>query len=300
MAAQRVTIRELNEMGCDAFVDAIGWVFEHSPWIARSAWEQRPFSDIADLHCRLCEVARAAPLEAQLGLVRAHPELGGRSRGDEALTDASRCEQRSVGLDAVSGADRDRLVTSAAAYVERFGFPCIVCVRNHPDAASITAAIERRLTGTAGAQLDASVREVFEIARLRLSDAIGGAAPMQHATARGSLTTHVLDIARGTAGAGMTIELWRAANREWSNLKTVVTNADGRTDDPLLAGTTLTAGCYPVRFDVGSYFASAGVPAADPPYLDSVPVEVGVSNPEAHYHVPLIVAPWGYSTYRGS
>jgi 5-hydroxyisourate hydrolase len=105
-----------------------------------------------------------------------------------------------------------------------------------------------------------------------------------------SLTTHVLDVARGRPAAGVAIELARGGEV----LATAVTNADGRTDEPLAE--TLEAGVYELRFAVGAYFAEQ----AAPPFLDVVPVRFGVSDPAAHHHVPLLVAPGGYSTYRGS
>jgi hydroxyisourate hydrolase len=105
-----------------------------------------------------------------------------------------------------------------------------------------------------------------------------------------SLTTHVLDIARGRPAAGVAIEL----ARDGAVIARAVTNADGRTDAPLLE--TLEAGVYELRFAVGDYFG----PGGEPPFLDVVPVRFGVSDPAAHHHVPLLVAPWAYSTYRGS
>jgi 5-hydroxyisourate hydrolase len=103
-----------------------------------------------------------------------------------------------------------------------------------------------------------------------------------------SLTTHVLDISRGRPAAGVAIELLRGGEV----VATAVTNADGRTDGPLLE--TLQAGEYELRFAVGDYFGGASR------FLDVVPVRFGVSEPESHHHVPLLVAPGGYSTYRGS
>ena len=113
----------------------------------------------------------------------------------------------------------------------------------------------------------------------------------------GRLTTHVLDTARGCPAAGVAIELWRVENGERRTLvASMRTNADGRTDAPLLADATFTAGVYELVFAVGPYFAEA----ATPPFLDRVPVRFGVVDPVAHYHVPLLVSPWAYSTYRGS
>ena len=117
----------------------------------------------------------------------------------------------------------------------------------------------------------------------------------------GRLTTHVLDTARGRPAAGLTIELWRL-EREGDGrrlLRSVRTNADGRTDVPLLAAEELTAGVYELVFAVGDYFAEQGG-GADPPFLDRVPVRFGIADPTAHYHVPLLTSPWAYSTYRGS
>jgi len=118
----------------------------------------------------------------------------------------------------------------------------------------------------------------------------------------GRLTTHVLDTAQGRPAANMTIELWRL-NAEGSGrrlLKTVRTNGDGRTDGPLLANEELAAGVYELVFAVGEYFAAQGIATASPPFLDRVPVRFGIVDGATHYHVPLLVSPWAYSTYRGS
>ncbi len=116
----------------------------------------------------------------------------------------------------------------------------------------------------------------------------------------GRLTTHVLDTAQGRPAANMTIELWRldAPDRRATLLKTVRTNADGRTDEPLLADGELAVGVYELVFAVGDYFGAAALPT--PPFLDRVPVRFGIADAAAHYHVPLLTSPWAYSTYRGS
>ena len=112
------------------------------------------------------------------------------------------------------------------------------------------------------------------------------------------LTTHVLDTAAGRPAAGLRLQLFRldpsSGGREL--LKEVITNADGRTDAPLLDEPV--AGVYEISFEVGEYFAGEGVP--DPPFLGRVPVRFGIADPSSHYHVPLLVSPWSYSTYRGS
>jgi 5-hydroxyisourate hydrolase len=119
--------------------------------------------------------------------------------------------------------------------------------------------------------------------------------------AGGRLTTHVLDTARGRPAAGMVVELARCecADGPRRVITRTCTNADGRTDAPLLEGDELTPGVYEMVFEVRDYFADLG-PPGDPPFLDRVPIRFGVADPGAHYHVPLLASPWSYITYRGS
>ncbi len=116
----------------------------------------------------------------------------------------------------------------------------------------------------------------------------------------GKLSTHVLDTATGRPAAELRIVLVRIADGEVEHLKDVLTNADGRTDEPLLAGTSLEIGHYELRFFVADYFTLQGTEQTDPPFLDVVPVRFWIADGEANYHVPLLVSPWAYSTYRGS
>ena len=109
----------------------------------------------------------------------------------------------------------------------------------------------------------------------------------------GRLTTHVLDTANGRPGAGMKIELSVLEGQAWKHLKTVTTNKDGRADQPLLEGDAFRAGSYELLFHVGAYFGQNA-------FLDKVPVRFGIADASAHYHVPLLCSPWGYTTYRGS
>lgn len=124
----------------------------------------------------------------------------------------------------------------------------------------------------------------------------------------GWLSTHVLDTANGTPAAGMEIMLWQLDSLAESDsrenyylLKTVRTNADGRTDSPLLDSEDFQSGAYEIVFAVGDYFAKLdSTLASNYPFLKSVPIRFGVSDASVHYHVPLLVSPWSYSTYRGS
>src|SRR5580704_1536408 len=113
----------------------------------------------------------------------------------------------------------------------------------------------------------------------------------------GKLSTHVLDLVAGRPAAGLRIVLSRVLP-EPALLKTVTTNADGRTDAPLLVAAELTAGTYQLEFHVAEYFASRNIPPGKIPFLDVVPVRFGVGDPAASYHVPLLVTPWSYNTYR--
>src|SRR5207249_2743516 len=114
------------------------------------------------------------------------------------------------------------------------------------------------------------------------------------------LSTHVLDTAHGCPATLMTVELWSLSGPQPSLIKRVQTNADGRTDPPLLAGAEVQAGRYEIVFLVGDYFAARGTVSGPVPFLDRVPVRFAIGDPSASYHVPLLVSPWSYTTYRGS
>lgn len=116
----------------------------------------------------------------------------------------------------------------------------------------------------------------------------------------GKLTTHVLDTANGRPGAGIKIELYALAGDARRALATAVTNLDGRCDAPLLEGAAFITGVYELVFHAGDYFAATGAKLPQPRFVDRVVLRFGVADPDAHYHVPLLVSPWSYSTYRGS
>ena len=116
----------------------------------------------------------------------------------------------------------------------------------------------------------------------------------------GFLTTHVLDTAHGLPAAGMTVELFSVEEGERAPVKSAVTNSDGRCDSPLLEGEEFRAGVWELEFHVAGYFTALGVELPDPPFLDRVTLRFGIADSAAHYHVPLLVSPWSYNTYRGS
>lgn len=115
----------------------------------------------------------------------------------------------------------------------------------------------------------------------------------------GKLTTHVLDTSQGRPGSGIPLRLSRVTSIGQELIKESTTNADGRTDSPLLSEEEFSEGTWELEFDVGAYFARQPVTVSDPPFLDRIPIRFSITGDE-HYHVPLLVSPWSYSTYRGS
>jgi 5-hydroxyisourate hydrolase len=116
----------------------------------------------------------------------------------------------------------------------------------------------------------------------------------------GYLTTHVLDTARGLPAEGLTIWLYRVTGNSHRKIAEAVTNADGRTVGPILPKDKFAAGTYELVFHAGDYLRATGQGGAEPLFLDQVPIRFGMSDADAHYHVPLLLSPYGYSTYRGS
>jgi len=116
----------------------------------------------------------------------------------------------------------------------------------------------------------------------------------------GRLSTHVLDTRAGTPAAGMRIDFSVLEAGAWHKLKTVRTNGDGRTDEPLMAGESMRTGEFKLVFHVAAYFRGEGVDLPQPPFIDCVPIRFGIADATGHYHVPLLCTPWSYSTYRGS
>ncbi|HSS84903.1 MAG TPA: hydroxyisourate hydrolase, partial [Reyranella sp.] len=213
-----------------------------------------------------------------------------------ALTDDSRREQASVGLDSLSEEEFARFHRLNDAYKAKFGFPFMICVRRH-SRDSILRQFERRLGHDAATEFAAALQEVFYITRLRVAGKVAGEGmPLVN----GRLSTHVLDTHAGRPAAGVGIELHEFAGERAYRIASTVTNADGRTDKPLIADRPLPIGCYELRFALGNHFRSRGIESGDPPFLDIVPLRFSIAEPEGHYHVPLLCTPWSYSTYRGS
>ncbi len=154
------------------FVDAVGFAFEHSPWIAREAWLLRPFRSAADLLTAMTSVAGAASEELQIALISAHPDLAGRLAKEGRLTAASANEQRAAGLDRLTPSEIASFQDLNRAYRERFGFPFVVCARENTKA-SILAALESRLRNDRPREVRTALDEIAKIARLRLTELLG-------------------------------------------------------------------------------------------------------------------------------
>jgi len=146
-------------------------VFEASPWIAEAAWAARPFGSVDALHAALVRSVEHAPREARIGLIRAHPDLAGRAAIAGELTPESMREQAAAGLDRLTPEQYARLTGLTAAYRERFGFPFVVCAREHT-AGSVIAAAARRVAADPAEEERTAVSEIAKIARLRLADLV--------------------------------------------------------------------------------------------------------------------------------
>jgi len=289
----RLTLDKLNSLGQKDFAASLGDIYEHSPWVAQGALTERPFKSVTDLHAAMQATVDRALDDARVGLLRAHPDLAGKAALAGELTEKSSFEQSSAGLDSLTPEEMERFQVLNAAYRDKFGFPFIIAVRNATKAL-ILAAFESRTENDPTTEMATALREVGKIAWMRLLEKVIPAPT-------GRLTTHVLDTAAGKPAGGLPVDLFAVnAQGPQTLLATFVTNADGRLDAPALEGERLKAGTYELLFHAGIYFARAGLATDAPAFLDSIPIRFAISNPESHYHVPLLLSPWSYSTYRGS
>ena len=165
---QGVTLAELNACSQPRFVEALGWIFEDSPWVAERAWPSRPFASIDDLHRAMTTAMEQATRDERLALLRAHPDLGARAH----MSDASVGEQQGAGLDRLMPEEFDRLQRLNREYWEKFGFPFLFAVKGSttPD---VLAALEHRLSAAPEEEFEEALRQVRRIALFRLQDLLG-------------------------------------------------------------------------------------------------------------------------------
>ncbi len=166
-AAPPLTMPQLDAMEKEPFVAAVGWVFEHSPWVAERAWPLRPFGTVAALHAAMAGIVAHASRPEQLALIRAHPDLGVRAR----ISHASAGEQAGAGLDRLTAAEFERLHRLNSAYREKFGFPFIYAVKGSTKL-DILHALEHRLAGDPEDEHATALAQIYRIAQFRLEDTI--------------------------------------------------------------------------------------------------------------------------------
>jgi 2-oxo-4-hydroxy-4-carboxy-5-ureidoimidazoline decarboxylase len=271
------------------FVAALGNIFEYSPWIAEQAAAARPFAGVTALSAAMKDVVDRATTEMQLTLIKGHPDLANKTQRAAGLTAESNSEQNSAGLDRLS--DAEFAGPSASTCLSQVRFSLYRRVRHSKDA---IRAPPRTMPGPG----TVSIEEICRIAALRLDQLVTADDKLP---VTGRLSTHVLDTHSGKPAAGISIVLTELSDLgEYRVVARAVTNSDGRTDQPLIGGRPVPIGRYELMFSVGDYFSGRGVPMSDPPFLDQIPLRFSVSDPEGHLHVPLLVTPWSYATYRGS
>jgi OHCU decarboxylase len=180
---EKTTIAEVNDLDQRGFASKFGALYERSPWIAERAWHERPFDSLAELHGAFVQVIHDAPLDRQLALIRAHPDLAGKAAIAGELTPESAREQASAGLDRLTPEEYEEFHRLNAAYREKFGFPLIIAVGEHTKE-TILAGAGTRLEHSRSEEIETALGEIARIARLRLQDIVEPDVPGTELTAR--------------------------------------------------------------------------------------------------------------------
>ncbi len=292
-----ILIADLNACSRDDFVAALGNVFEFSSWIAEQAALARPFDGVPQLFDAMKTVVDQAAPELRLALIKGHPDIANKTQRAAGLTAESSAEQNGAGLDRLSDAEFAAFERVNRAYRTKFGFPYIVCARRHTRD-SILRDFERRLPNDSATEVQNSINEIYRIAALRVAELV---VSDDRLGVYGRLSTHVLDTHSGRPAEGVAVELVELSDLGASRVVTrTITNADGRTDQPLIYQRPVPIGRYELTFSVGDYFSGRQTTTSDPPFLNQIPLRFSLSEPESHLHVPLLVTPWSYTTYRGT
>jgi OHCU decarboxylase len=162
-----LSIEEINQFAQEKFIETVGWVFEHSPWVAERTWQHRPFASGTDLSERMNAEVTAASMKEQLALLRAHPDLGTRAK----ISPSSAAEQAGAGLDQLTTSEYDRLVSLNSVYREKFGFPFLYAVKG-ANKFAILEALARRVSSNSADEFQEALRQVYRIARFRLESIV--------------------------------------------------------------------------------------------------------------------------------
>jgi len=316
------------------FHAAIGGIYEKTPWVVEAFYNdnlspsldpsiiaatKERITNVKLLFDEIKQYVVNGEKEKQLELLKSHPDLclklappkedgAAAAGGDNAdITNESRQEQGRAGLSTLTTEERTKFTELNDKYKERFQFPFILAVRN-ASKHTVLSALEGRVTSTVEEEIACAVSQVHKIAWMRLLLNVDH--PEGADGHGGFLTCHVLDTANGIPASGMRIELYKLVDRPETNgvrtqqkrlLRTFLTDSDGRLGGPALAGTDFDVGQYEWMFYAGDYFAKfSGSRITGTPFLDVIPLSFGLDDPTEHYHVPLLVSPWSYSTYRGS
>eukprot|EP00934_Nitzschia_sp_Nitz4_P006837 Nitzschia sp. Nitz4//scaffold57_size113557//66106//67079//NITZ4_003996-RA/size113557-augustus-gene-0.181-mRNA-1//-1//CDS//3329554861//6827//frame0 len=298
--SDKIAVSQLLSKAPKEISEALAGIYEHSPWvsetlIAKGVESLQSISTVSALAAAMKSVVDDADTDKKKVLLCAHPDLCEKVAALKNLTKESQEEQSKAGLQTMEGAELEKFTILNQTYREKFGFPFILAVRNATKY-TVLSALEGRVSNPIETEFSTALQQVHKIAWMRLLS------KYYSAEYPGFLTCHVLDTANGCPAANMRIELTRLSPPESAGkVGDFVTNEDGRlTGGPALKGEDFMVGTYEWTFYAGDYFASQGTFTSGQPFLDVIPLRFGIDNPDDHYHVPLLVSPWSFSTYRGS
>jgi 2-oxo-4-hydroxy-4-carboxy-5-ureidoimidazoline decarboxylase len=294
---KKPTVTELLAKSDNEIIAFLGGIYEHSSWVAQDLVkvDTSAIRTVTGLANAMKSIVDGSSQDRKMELLRAHPDLCEKVGKLEELTKESREEQSRAGLQSLTEDEVTLFNKYNTEYREKFGFPFILAVRN-ASKNTVLSALEGRVGNPNEVEFVGALQQVHKIAWMRLLSSLNTD------DAQGFLTCHVLDTANGCPAAKMRIHLHRLSPPEGAGLiGEYITNDDGRLEGgPALKGKDFQVGTYEWTFYVADYFASRGTPFPGTPFLDEVPLRFGIDNPDDHYHVPLLVSPWSFSTYRGS
>jgi 2-oxo-4-hydroxy-4-carboxy-5-ureidoimidazoline decarboxylase len=321
-AMAKIHLDRLLSLPPAEFVSHIGGIYEKSPWIVEEFYNSTLSSTsleqsvvhanrgrITNVKILFDEIRQRVAnggLERQMELLRHHPDLCLKFDMSDAvdITEESRIEQGRSGLSTLTPDELAKFRDLNGRYRTKFQFPFILAVRN-ASKHTVLSALDGRVNSSIEDEISCALHQVDKIAWMRLLTLVDH--PEGSDGHGGFLTCHVLDTANGIPASGMRIDLYTydddcTDGERVPKMKSFVTNADGRlTGGPALSGSDFRIGRYEWMFHVGDYFAKySSSRISGTPFLDVVPLRFGLDDPTEHYHVPLLVSPWSYSTYRGS